>query len=337
MTEVVRRLALAHPGVRFTLSGADRLPLDFPPRPGAPALRQERIAQVIGAEFLENAMPIAAEREGARLAGYAGLPTFNRANSLQQFLFVNGRPLRDPLLAGALRAAYADVLARDRFPVVALFLEMRPGGVRRERASGQARSALPRSRHGARADHRRDPRRAWRSRAFAPRRSVGAATLAAFRPRAHVASAPIERRNGAAAWQGWAAPAAQGFAEEEQAGFAVLDRPSADARAGVAEPDAAQPRPPARRGARAAPRELHRRADRRRARHRRPARRARADRLRAAEGGARAARRVAAPDHAHPGDRRAAARRCRAASSRAPRSLPRSGSASKRSGRARSR
>ena len=71
-------------------------------------------------------MPIAAEREGARLSGHAGLPTFHRANSLQQFLFVNGRPLRDPLLAGALRAAYADVLARDRFPVAALFLETRP-------------------------------------------------------------------------------------------------------------------------------------------------------------------------------------------------------------------
>ena len=69
---------------------------------------------------------MAAGREGAALSGYAGLPTFNRANSLMQFLFLNGRPLRDPLLAGALRAAYADVLARDRFPIVALFLEMHP-------------------------------------------------------------------------------------------------------------------------------------------------------------------------------------------------------------------
>ena len=74
-------------------------------------------------------MAIDAEREGARLTGHAGLPTFNRANSLQQFMFVNGRPVRDPLLAGALRAAYADVLARDRFPVAALFIDDGPAGV----------------------------------------------------------------------------------------------------------------------------------------------------------------------------------------------------------------
>ncbi len=126
VTEAVRRLALAHPDVGFTLSGADRLPLDYRAATRRGRACAARMAEVIGGDFLENAMPIAAEREGVRLSGFAGLPTFNRANSLQQFMFVNGRPLRDPLLTGALRAAYADVLARDRFPVAALFLELDP-------------------------------------------------------------------------------------------------------------------------------------------------------------------------------------------------------------------
>jgi DNA mismatch repair protein MutL len=88
-----------------------------------------RAAQVIGAQFLENAMRVDAERDGVQISGYAGLPTFNRANSLQQFTYVNGRPLRDPLVTGALRAAYADVLARDRYPVAALFIALSPGEV----------------------------------------------------------------------------------------------------------------------------------------------------------------------------------------------------------------
>jgi DNA mismatch repair protein MutL len=125
VTEVVKRLALANPAVRFTLSGAERLPIDFAGLAGAGAL-DERAAQVIGRDFVQNSMRIDAVRENVRLSGFAGLPTFNRANSLQQFLFVNGRPLRDPLLAGALRAAYADVLARDRFPAVVLFLDLPP-------------------------------------------------------------------------------------------------------------------------------------------------------------------------------------------------------------------
>ncbi|HWT30231.1 MAG TPA: DNA mismatch repair endonuclease MutL, partial [Propylenella sp.] len=128
VTEVVRRLALAHPNVRFTLAGPDRLAWDLPAVVGEAALAA-RVAQAIGQEFLDSAMRIEAEREGARLSGYAGLPTFNRANSLHQFMFVNGRPLRDPLLTGALRGAYADVLARDRHGVTALFLNVSPSEV----------------------------------------------------------------------------------------------------------------------------------------------------------------------------------------------------------------
>ncbi len=94
------------------------------PQSGAEA-RRERLAAVLGRDFRDNAIEIDAAREGARLTGFAGLPTYSRANSLGQFLFVNGRPVRDKLLLGALRAAYADLMKRDRHPVAALFIDDR--------------------------------------------------------------------------------------------------------------------------------------------------------------------------------------------------------------------
>ncbi len=123
VTDVVKRLALANPTVRFELSGTDRQTLTYAAASGERALAA-RIAQVMGTEFVENSRPVDALREGVRLSGLAGLPTFHRANSLAQFFFVNGRPVRDKLLMSALRGAYADVLARDRHPVAVLFIEL---------------------------------------------------------------------------------------------------------------------------------------------------------------------------------------------------------------------
>ncbi len=126
ISDMIKRIALAHPHVRFSLSGPDRRqPLDFPAATGL-AARMARIAQVLGEDFVDNAMAIEAEREGVRLAGFAGLPTFHRANALQQFFFVNGRPVRDKMLLGAIRGAYADVLARDRSAVVVLDIDLDP-------------------------------------------------------------------------------------------------------------------------------------------------------------------------------------------------------------------
>ncbi|WP_068080997.1 DNA mismatch repair endonuclease MutL [Polycladidibacter stylochi] len=125
ITDVVKRIALANPQVRFSLSGADRRPLELPACTGEKA-HLARIGQILGDDFVKNALPIEAEREGVRLYGFAGLPTFHRANSLHQFFFVNGRPVRDKLLLGALRAGYADVLARDRHPVVVLCIDLDP-------------------------------------------------------------------------------------------------------------------------------------------------------------------------------------------------------------------
>ncbi|MHC8510127.1 MAG: DNA mismatch repair endonuclease MutL [Rhodospirillales bacterium] len=128
--EAVQRLAMAHPDIAFRVSDGKRDLLNLPSVSGDLfEARRARLARILGRDFEANALTIDAEREGVRLRGFAGLPTFSRGNAARQFLFVNGRPVRDRLLAGALRGAYRDVLASDRHPVVALFLDAPAGGV----------------------------------------------------------------------------------------------------------------------------------------------------------------------------------------------------------------
>lgn len=126
--EAIQRLAMAHPEVAFSLSEGGRRLLDLAARPGE-AGRLTRLAQVIGRDFEANALPLEAERDGIRLQGWAGLPTYHRATTAAQYLFVNGRPVRDRLVIGAVRGAYQDVIARDRHPVVVLFLDLDPDQV----------------------------------------------------------------------------------------------------------------------------------------------------------------------------------------------------------------
>jgi DNA mismatch repair protein MutL len=135
IADVVRRLAMAAPYCALLLSDASD--------PGAPRqvlrcdagtgdlldARRARLRAIIGPAFIDNALPIDACRETLRLSGFAALPTFSRGAAVAQYFFVNGRPVRDRLLLGALRAAYADVLARDRHPVAALFLDIPPDAV----------------------------------------------------------------------------------------------------------------------------------------------------------------------------------------------------------------
>ena len=124
--EAVRRLAMSRPDVAFTLGGEERTPASFAAAlPGA-AGWLVRLGDVLGADFRANAISIHAEREGVTVEGFAALPTLTRANTLGQYLFVNGRAVRDKLLIGAVRAAYADYLPRDRHPLVALFVTL-PG------------------------------------------------------------------------------------------------------------------------------------------------------------------------------------------------------------------
>ncbi len=118
--DMVSRLAMAHPQTGFALTHDGKTALKLPATTNA----QERLAAVLGREFGENAMAIETQREGIGLSGYAGLPTLHRATMQFQYLFVNGRPVRDKLLNGCVRAAYADVLHRDRHPMVALFLTL---------------------------------------------------------------------------------------------------------------------------------------------------------------------------------------------------------------------
>ena len=229
--DVVRRLAMSRPDVAFTIAGEERAPVTWGPvLPGA-AGQLARLGDVLGAEFRANAVEVRGGREGMSVEGYAALPTYTRANGLGQYLFVNGRPVRDKLVLGAVRGAYADYLPRDRHPVVALFITVDPREVDvnvhpaktevRFRDSGLVRSSIVRSLQEALA---RDTQRAATT--------GGSATVAAFRPNA------MPRRD----WDWRASPAypvqganaLAGFAEVAQAAFDV-GAPSADARAQTLE------------------------------------------------------------------------------------------------------
>ncbi len=124
IAEEIKRQAMAHEAVAFTLDLDGRRTLRLPAEAAGPDGRLARLSAIMGREFSDNALALDHEREGVRLSGFAGLPTYNRGNAAHQYLFVNGRPVRDRLLQGALRAAYADFLARDRHPLAALYVEL---------------------------------------------------------------------------------------------------------------------------------------------------------------------------------------------------------------------
>ena len=120
--DVVKRLAMARPDIGFSLEHDGRRTLSVPPGQSRP----ERVASLTDRDLAENSIGVDLERGEYVLGGVAGIPTFNRGASDHQYLFVNGRPVKDRLLIGAVRGAYADFLARDRHPVVALFLDLPP-------------------------------------------------------------------------------------------------------------------------------------------------------------------------------------------------------------------
>ena len=238
--EVVRRLAMSRPDVTFTLASDERAPVMWPAAlPGA-AGRLARLADILGSEFRLNAVEVRAERDGTVVEGYAGLPTHTRANSLGQYLFVNGRPVRDKLLIGVIRGAYADYLPRDRHPVVALFVTLPPREVDvnvhpaktevRFRDNALVRSLLM---HALKEGLARDAQRAATT--------GGTATIAAFRPAAlprrgnfdwrRSPSRPLPPRGAVAAWS----TAEPGFVETAQTVFDVGSA-AATARVEVTEP-----------------------------------------------------------------------------------------------------
>lgn len=118
---VIHRLAMAYPDIQFNVTHNDKKILSLPA-----ASLHDRLASLLGREFTQSSMPIDASAEGISLSGLASLPTHSRGNAHHQYLFINNRPVKDKLLLGVLRGAYSDVLARDRFPVVVLFVDIEP-------------------------------------------------------------------------------------------------------------------------------------------------------------------------------------------------------------------
>ena len=125
VSDIVKRLAMAHPAIGFSLTSDGRKSFAYPPDVGD-AAQLDRLRAILGRDFADNAVPVMAEREGVKLYGFAGLPTFNHATAQKQYLVVNGRPVRDKLLNGAVRGAYQDFLAGNRHPALALFLDVPP-------------------------------------------------------------------------------------------------------------------------------------------------------------------------------------------------------------------
>jgi DNA mismatch repair protein MutL len=124
--EVLRRLAMARPDIAFTMAGEERAPVTWAAAlPGASG-RLTRLGDILGADFRGSAIEVRSEREDVVVEGFAAAPSLTRANALGQYLFVNGRPVRDKLIIGAVRGAYSDYLPRDRHPVLALFVTLDP-------------------------------------------------------------------------------------------------------------------------------------------------------------------------------------------------------------------
>ncbi len=247
--EIVRRLGMARPDVAFTLAGEERAPVTWAAAlPGAPG-QLTRLGDILGADFRASAIEVRAEREGTIVEGYAAAPSLTRANALGQYLFVNGRPVRDKLILGAVRAAYADYLPRDRHPVVALFVTLDPQEVDanvhpaktevRFRNAGLVRALII---HALKEGLAREGRRTAAN--------GGDAAVMAFRPGGNRPlnwdwqRSPSYPASPAASFEGAAANsfatssfATTAFAEPAQPGFDV-GAPTADVRAAAAAPAA---------------------------------------------------------------------------------------------------
>ena len=237
VADVVKRLAMAHPQARFALQGDNLTGFDYAACPDGADGLLTRISQVMGREFRDNAVAVDAEREDVRLTGFAGLPTFHRANALSQYLFVNGRPVRDRLLQGAVRGAYMDYMPHDRHAALALFISCDPHFVDvnvhpaktevRFRDPGLVRGlivgALKQALAGAL--HRTSS-------------TGGAAAIEALTRRNFSGGGFAYRPAADANWNWRQSPAAPGFGEAAQSSFVHETAPGADARAHAQAPAA---------------------------------------------------------------------------------------------------
>ncbi|HEX2841739.1 DNA mismatch repair endonuclease MutL [Hyphomicrobium sp.] len=225
VSEAVKRLAMAHPHVGFSLTMGERTGLRLPRcEPTADGMLQ-RLGRIMGREFMEDAVAVGGERDGTTVRGFAGLPTLHRPDAALQFLFVNGRPVRDKLVIGAVRAAYGDLVPKGRHPLLALFVELpsaevdvnvHPAKVEvRFRDGGTVRSLLI----GA-------LRHALENAGFRASAQGGARTLETL---ARMPISSFERER--SAFDRPIPRDLSGFAERQQTPFADLDIPTADAAA----------------------------------------------------------------------------------------------------------
>lgn len=225
IADVVKRLAMAHPEVGFVLVTGERAPIRLPAVEASPEGLLQRLGQVMGQPFVSDALEVSGEREGIRVSGFAGLPTLHRPDASQQFLFVNGRPVRDRLLVGAVRAAYSDLIPRGRQPLLAMFVELDPRevdvNVHPAKAEVRFRNAA-----GVRALLIGALGHALRQAGHRASASGGAAAIEALAKRN--GGAPVAARGPiSASFMPAALP--PGFAEAMQAPLQGIDQPSADA------------------------------------------------------------------------------------------------------------
>ena len=234
VADMIKRIAMAHPNIRFTLSHDSGTLIDYPDESGSDteALKR-RIGRIMGHDFTDNALPIDAVREEARLYGLAGLGTYHKPTANGAHLFVNGRPVRDRVLVGAIKAAYQDHVPNGRHPAAALFIEVpshlvdvnvhpaksevrfRDPGLIRGLIIGAIRDALVGAGHRASS-------------------TVASRTLDALRPNNGGGNDSLQQRS--ANWDWRQSPASPGFGERAQASFESLTTPSADPRIASAEP-----------------------------------------------------------------------------------------------------
>ncbi len=226
--EAVKRLAMAHPMIGFTLTTGERTGLRLPPCRGTRDGLLHRLGAIMGGEFMEDALPVEGDHQGVRVYGFAGLPTLHRPDASLQFLFVNGRPVKDKLLIGAVRAAYGDLVPKGRSPLLALFIELDPHEV--DVNVHPAKTEVRFSNSGAvRALTIGALRRALEAAGHRASVRGGAETIGALRPRPMPTAAAATGRMGYAAQR---APLS-GFADLAQAPLEGFDHPSADASAGT--------------------------------------------------------------------------------------------------------
>jgi DNA mismatch repair protein MutL len=235
ISEEIKRQAMAHETVAFTLDLDGKTVLRLPAEHPGDQGRLKRLAALLGRDFEANALLIDQERDNVRLTGYAGLPTYSRGNAAHQYLFVNGRPVKDRLLQGALRGAYADFLARDRHPAAVLFLDIDPlyVDVNVHPAKAEVRFRDPALVRGLIVGALRHALAAAGHRAST---TVAADALAGFTAHEGVGRGAwgVGAAAGYSGWSQWAAPAAQ----------TAQTLPGLNDRSARVEPTAPSPPPP---------------------------------------------------------------------------------------------